>query len=334
MTFFSRPNLSDIEFKQTDDSVLSLSGLTKIKNVSGLTLSNGQGDDVLINISGASSGTSENHVLTYTNGEITLKPSSSSGGTTDFNTDRITTRSGIPEVCVGGDCTINNFLEEYFFPAVGPTSSLSIATGGDNREFGDTSVGNLSYSATRETHEICLIEIDDDADGTYNNIIVSTPISVSCSGTIPYTYPFNCANVTGSTSTSVSFGVNVETVCGESDSSSTSITWKNKKFTFKSSTLYTDDSIETLLTSGELSTSKSKTLNNESFNNQFFYYVYPEIFGIPTFKVNGLQNNAWGSESNNTLYKFNYTNSQNYTTRYIVARSDNRITGTFNIEIS
>lgn len=334
MTFFSRPNLSDVEFKQTCDSVLSLSGLTKIKNVSGLTLSNGQGDDVLLNVSGASSGTTENHVLTYTNGEITLKPSSASGTTTEFDTDRFTTRSGIPEVCVGGDCTINNFLEEYFFPAVGPSASLSIASGGDNREFGDTSVGNLSYSATRETHEICLIEIDDDGDGTCNNIIVSTPISSSCSGSIPYTYPFQCATVTGTTSSSVSFGMNVETVCGESANSTTSISWRNKRFTIKSSTLYTDDSIETLLTGGELSTTKSKTLNNESFNNEFFYYVYPEIFGNPTFKVNGLQNNAWGNESINTLYKFNYTNSQSYTTRYIVARSDNRITGTFNIEIS
>lgn len=333
--FFSRPTLDDIQFKQTPDATLSLSGLTKIRASSGLTLSDGAGGDVLITASGASSGTTEGYVLTYMNGLISLQPSSASGGTFQFDTHRETTRSGIPNVTVGGDCTVNNFLEGYFFPAVSPSSSLSIATGGATREFGDTSVGNLCYQAIRETNQICLVAINNDAASGYDTFPVTSPIVGDCCGTTSYTYPFSCATPsTGTSQTSVNFNTCVESVCAEVSISSASITWRNKRFTLKSTTLYNDSSITAALGSGELSTTKSKSLSNEVFNNQFFYYVYPSSFGTPTFTVNGLPNNAWGNISTGTLFKINYTNSNGYENQYYVARSDSRITGTYNIDIS
>lgn len=335
MPFFSRPNLDDLQFKQTPTSVLSLSGQTRIRTWSGLTLSDGAGGDILVTASGASSATTEGYVLTYLNGCISLQPSSASGGTFTFDTDRATTRSGIPSVNVGGACTVNNFLEGYFFPAVGPSSSMSIASGGASREFGDSAVGSVCYKAERETYQICLVAVDDDANGSYNNIIVSSCIAGDCCGTVPYTYPGTCPiPPTGTSQTSVSYGVCVESECAEVSTSSASITWRNKRFTLKSGTLYTDGTISAALSGGELSTSKSKTLSNEVFNNEFFYYVYPSSFGTPNFTVNGLPNNAWGNAGTGTLFKISYTNVNGYANEYYVARSDSRITGTYNISIS
>lgn len=337
MPFFSRPNLDDLQFKQTPNTVLSLSGQTRIRTWSGLTLSDGAGGDILVTASGASSATTEGYVLTYLNGSISLQPSSASGGTFTFDTDRATTRSGIPSVNVGGACTVNNFLEGYFFPAVGPSSSLSIASGGASREFGDSAVGNLCYRAERETNQICFVAVDDDADGSFDNIIVSGPIAGDCCGTVSYTYPGTCPiPPTGTSQTSVSYSVCVEStaVPTEVSTSSANITWRNKRFTLKSSTLYTDGTISAALSGGELSTSIGKTLSNQVFNNEFFYYVYPSSFGTPNFTVNGLPNNAWGNAGTGTLFKISYTNAQSYVNEYYVARSDSRITGTYNIVIS
>jgi len=338
MTFFSRPNLDDIQFKQTQNSSLSLSGQTRFRTWSGLTLSDGAGGDIIVTISGASSATTEGYVLTYMNGLISLQPSSVSGGTFQFDTHRETTRSGIPNVCVGGDCTVTNFLEEYFFPAVAPQATLSIATGGSTREFGNCAVGNLCYEGIRETNQICLIALDIDADGSYDEYPESSPITGDCCGNISYTYSFGCAiPPTGTSETSISFKNCVEDVCGKCDIANANITWRNRVFGLKSSTLYTDSSISSVLGSSfinTLDTNKSRVISNENFNNQFFYYLYPSSFGVPTFTVNGLPNNAWGNSTTGTLFKINYTNTYGYLNQYYVARSDSRITGTYNINIS
>lgn len=338
MSFFSRPSLIDLQFKQEpgSDSILSLSGQTRFKTWSGLTISDGAGTDILVTASGASSATTEGYVLTYMNGCISLQPSSSSGGTFQFNTHRATTRSGIPVVTVSGACTVNNFLEGYFFPAVAPSSSLSVATGGNSREFGDGTVGRLCYQALRETNQICLVAISSGGTGTYTGFPVTTAIAGDCCNTSPYIIPNpSCYNPSSGTSqTSVSYSVCVQSTVPETSISSASITWRNKKFRFKSNILYIDDSITAALSGGVLSTSKALTLNDEIFNNDFFYYVYPTSFGTPSFKVNGLPNNAWGNAGSGTLFKINYTNVNGYLNQYYVARSDSRITGTYNIEIT
>lgn len=333
MAFFSRPNLDDIQFKQTPDSTLSLSGQTRYRTWSGLTLSDGAGGDIIVTASGASSATTEGYVLTYMNGLISLQPSSASGGTFQFDTHRETTRSGVPSVCVGGDCTVTNFLEGYFFPAVDPNATLSLSS--SNREFGDDSVGNLSYSGIRNTNQICLIALDKNADGSYETFPVSSAIPGDCSGTVSYTYSLSCATPpSGTSQTSVSFKNCVEDVCGKCEIANASITWRNRKFIVKSSVLYSDDSITAALSGGQLSTSIAENISNESFNNQFFYYVYPSSFGTPSFTVNGLPNNAWGNPTTGTLFTISYINTYGYTNQYYVARSDSRITGNYNINIS
>ena len=330
MALYSRPNLENLQFKQTKGSELDLSGTTRFKIPGGIEIAtDSTGTTVPIIATGATSG----HVLTYIGGEIKLSPA---GAASDicFDSCREVTRSGIPNVNVSG-CTVNQFLEGYFFPAVGPSSSLSIASGGADREFGAGGTGNLCYQACRETNQICLIIANDDGAVGYDTCIVSTPIAGDCCGTIGYTIPNSQCYLpsTCPLQTSVSYQVCVEDSSGCASVSSANITWKNKRYSFKSSTLYTDGTISTTLSGGELSTTKAKTIS-DTFNNQFFYYVYPKIFGTPSFTVNGLPNNAWGNLGSGTLYEFSYTNSNGYTTDYYVARSDSKITGSFNIIIS
>jgi hypothetical protein len=88
------------------------------------------------------------------------------------------------------------------------------------------------------------------------------------------------------------------------------------------------------LSGGELSTTRVKTLTNESFSNQFFYYIYPTSFGQPTFTVGGFANNGWGNPATGTLFKIDYTNGNGYTNQYYVARSDNQLNTTVTIEIT
>src|SRR5579859_2855824 len=136
MPFFTRPDLSDIEFRQLTGSTLSMSGTT---NFSGTLKSKGTTIDA--SLTGATSG----DVLTYIGGgKIKL---TSGAGSSAFNSSRTTTRSGIPAVNVGGS-SVNQFLEGYFFPAVPPAALIS---GGATRYFGDNSTVSLSYTATRNT---------------------------------------------------------------------------------------------------------------------------------------------------------------------------------------
>lgn len=81
MGFFSRPNLDNLQFKQTIDSVLGLSGQTQILKTSGFTLSDGAGGNVIITASGASSATNM-FVLTYNHalGKIVLASGGTAGG--------------------------------------------------------------------------------------------------------------------------------------------------------------------------------------------------------------------------------------------------------------
>ena len=335
MSFFSRPDLSDLQFKQLADSELHLSGTTYFMKPDGLQIAGDSGTTIPIVGTGATDG----FVLTYYDGSITLQASSASGGTTIFDTYRPTTRLGVPEVNVGveygGTCTINNFLEGYFFPAVPPSASICIASGGASREFGAAVYGNLCYEAIRETNPINLVAVNDNAVAGYNNIILSSCIAGDCCGTVAYSYSGTCPiPPTGTSQTSVSYGVCVETICSEVSVSSASIIWRNKRFTLQSTVLYTDGSISAALSGGELSTTRIKSLSNQIFNNQFFYYIYPTSFGTPTFTVNGLPNSAWGNAGAGTLFKIDYTNVNGYENQYYVARSDNRITGTYNIVIS
>lgn len=335
MTFFSRPDLSDIQFKQLIESELHLSGVTYFVKPGGIEIAiDSSGNTVPIIATGATSG----DVLTYIDGKIKLSPS---GGASDvlFDSCRPTSRVGVPNIDVGGE-TVKEFLEGYFFPSVVPTSSLSASL--SSREFGDGDVGTLSFTITRQTNPLNAASVDTTGDGTLNQSIISSEVAGSCSGSYPYTFPSSCPSPPiGTSQTSVGYGLCASTTASEVTCSSTNLTWRNRRFYFLNSTLYSASDESTLQTiargltgsQAALATSKSANLSL-TFNNQFFYYMYPKSFGTPTFAVNGLPNNAWGNSATGTLFEVTYINNNGYSNEYYVARSDNRITGSFTIAIS
>jgi hypothetical protein len=126
MTFFARPNLDDVQFKQLTGSTLTLSGETNFK---GVLKSKG------VEIDGTA--TSIGNVLTFDGSKIKLMPSTSGGS------------SGIyygktpAAVCVGGipvnyvltgktiTCIIQDMLVPELYPALGaPSYSFSVTPTG------------------------------------------------------------------------------------------------------------------------------------------------------------------------------------------------------------
>ncbi|MFW6247069.1 MAG: hypothetical protein ACOC22_02740 [bacterium] len=337
MTFFSRPNLDDIQFRQDSGSTLTLSGQTKIRNVSGLTLNDGNNNDIVVTASGASS-SAIGHVLGYDGEKIRLMPSSASGDTVyNCASPTTTTVGGLSSGSNISGCDLSYILEKILVPAQPPTTSMSIVGGSTNRQFGDTSTGSLCWNVTVETNDIECIELNTNGGGTYNcTILTGGSLSTDTGDTAQYSYDCLCAAPPqGTESTSIQYGIRAISTENETATSNVTIRWRNKKYYFADSTLYTDDSIESTVqsVSGQLSTSKSLNIT-QNFDNEFFYYVYPMSFGSPSFKVNGLTNSAWGNSSNNTLYSFSYTNSNGYSDDYYVARSDNRISGEYTIVVS
>jgi len=338
MPFFARPNLTDEQFKQLNgvDNILTLSGQTRIATTSGLTLTDGAGGYIPI----IATGGTNYDVLTYCNGQITLLPQSGGGsGVYSGASPTTCTVGGLVAGTAIAGCSISTILEEILVPAIPLSSSLSIASGGASRQYGDCSVGNLCWNVVKNTNFICIISASTNGSGVYNCSIYSGAGIGTTGGTVPYTYVFGCATpATGITSTSVGFNLCAKTTAAEVSTSSASINWQNKKFSFSNGTLYNSGSITTVLsaTTGQLSTTKALTCTM-TLSNQFFYYAYPANFAgasAPSFTVNGLPNNAWGNLSTGTLFKITFVNTNGYLSPYYVARSDNKITGTYNIIVS
>jgi hypothetical protein len=332
MSFFARPDLSDIQFKQLVGSILTLSGQTRINTTTGLTLTDGIGGYIPIVATGATN----YDVLTYCNGKIILLPQS--GGGTGVYTGASPTTCTVGGLCSGSPisgCSISTILEKILVPPIPVTSSISIASGGALRQFGDCSIGNLCYCAIKHTNSINFICLSVNGSGAYT-CTIPAGAGNTCTGTVPYTYAFSCATpATGITTTSVGFSICAKTTAAEISVSNTSITWQNKIFYFSNSTLYDSSAITVVLsaTTGSLSTTKALNIL-QTLNNQFFYYAYPKVFGVPSFTVNGLPNTAWGNPNTDTLFTITFINTNGYSNEYYVARSDNRITGTFSIIVS
>lgn len=127
MAFFARPNLDDTQFRQLPNSTLSLSGQTQILSVSGLTLPNGSGDNVIVTAQGYAGAGSNGYVLTQdSDGVIKLMPSSASGGSTVYTYTDITTCTvgGLP----AGQCLYNDPLVDIIHCMLSPTLQPSTST--------------------------------------------------------------------------------------------------------------------------------------------------------------------------------------------------------------
>ena len=123
MGFFARPNLEDITFKQLTGSTLTLSGTTHIATVSGLTLSDSGGGNVVITAKGAGPLT-DGYVLTYNDArnQIELQLSAGSGGTQIYNGTSPTTCTvgGLTSGSTISGKTISCIIQDIVVPALNP----------------------------------------------------------------------------------------------------------------------------------------------------------------------------------------------------------------------
>lgn len=142
MSFFSRPNLDDIQFKQVTGSTLTLDGYTIINSISGLSLT-GDGGNIPVIVTGETDG----YVLTYSSIEnsLILAPSSISGATTIYNGASPTTYTvgglAVGSAIFGLEATC--ILEEILAPVTSPictgnSSTFSITPSDEVFEVGDT----------------------------------------------------------------------------------------------------------------------------------------------------------------------------------------------------
>jgi hypothetical protein len=312
MPFFTRPDFSDIQFKQLSGSTIGLSGTTDFK---GTLKSKG------IEIDATFTGGSGTSVLTYISGKIRLAPLSV-GGDTSFNGNRLVTRSGIPNVNVGGS-SVNQFLEGYFFPSVPPNASLG---GGSARLFGDNSGFNLSWVATRQTQPITSITVNG----------VSIPSSLFNT----LTQGASASGIQGATiatpNTDQSYSMNV-TTASESVNAGTSVNFYHKRFFYGDSQnlISFNDAATTINVNShenggesEFATGVGKGAFNIALSSQFFYYVYSTAFGNASFTINGLANTDFSFKD------FQFVNVNGFITNFRLYRSNNILNGTFTIGVS
>lgn len=306
--FFTRPDLSDTQVKQMTGSTLTMSGST---NFIGKLKSKGIEIDATI-----SSGVTTGSTLTYIGGgKIML---STGSGQSSFNSQRTTTRSGIPAVNVNGT-TVNQFLEGYFFPSVPPGAALS---GGATRYFGDNSTVNLSYTATRNTMPITSIKLD------------GVSITITNGGNTQ-------SGITGKTlttnNTNQTFNLAVQDSNLATTNASTSVVFSHKRYFYgdnvnligqTDSAITSNVNLHDVGGQSEFASSRVKGTFSITLATQFFYYVIPASFGTPQFTINGLLNTDFSSQV------FNFTNPLGYVASFVVYRTNNLLNGTFNISVA
>jgi hypothetical protein len=120
MTFFSRPNLENLQFKQLPGSELTLSGQTQIATTSGLTLTDGAGSNIVITADGAGV---MGQVLAYDGVGTIRLTSPSSGASTGIYTRATPTTctvGGLPIDTQITGCTIARILEMILVPTLYP----------------------------------------------------------------------------------------------------------------------------------------------------------------------------------------------------------------------
>jgi hypothetical protein len=331
MTFFARPILSNQQFKQTSDSVLTLSGQTQIATISGLTLTDGVGGFVPIIATGGTNG----EVLTFRNGKIVLDTTSVSGDSRYYEASPTTiTVGGLTAGSNISGCTISCILKNILVPSVSLSTSICFAAGNTCREFGDNYTNCLCWNVVKNTNPIRDIYISNNGTGLYNTTLLNGGcINASTGGTISYSIANSSyySPATGITCTSACYALCACSTTCEVSVTPTTIVWQNRMYYFGNCVLYTNSLISSVMCATPnrpLSMTRSLSVS-QTLNNQFFYYALPVSLGVPTFTVNGLPNNAWGNPLTGSLFTITFVNVNGYSNQYYVARSDNRITGTY-----
>lgn len=322
MPFFTRPDLSDIQFKQMSGSTLTMSGVTDFIGI--LKSKSVEIDATLTGATSAITG----HVLTFLNGKIRLAPGGSGGGGgggNAFNSSRTTTRVGVPAVNIGGS-TIQQFLEGYFFPSVPPTLSI---TGGGTRMFGNNAGFTLNWTVTRRTLPITSITVNGLSVPSGFFVGLAQNASLSSGTTATITTPNTNQNYILNTTTA-----------SENVNASTSVAFSHKRYFYGDNQNLLDDGLFTdagrstnvnlhdVVGESEFAASRVKSSFAITLSSQFLYYVYPVTFGNASFTINGLANTDFSFKD------FTFTNPFGFATTFRIYRSNNLLNGTFNIAVT
>jgi hypothetical protein len=319
MPFFTRPDLSDIQFKQMSGSTLTMSGATDF-----IGQLKSKGVEIDATIVGSPSGVT-GHVLTYIGGKIKLAPSGSGTSDSSFDSNRTTTRVGIPAVNVGG-ATVKQFLEGYFFPSVPPTLSI---VGGTTRYFGNNASFVLNWTVTRRTLPITSITVNGLSvpSGFFSGLPQNGSLSSGTTATI------------ATPNTNQNYILNT-TTASENVNAVTTMSFSHKRYFYGENQdlldngLFSDAGRSTNVNlndvggKSEFAGSKAKGTFSITLSNQFFYYIYPTSFGAAAFTINGLSNNDF------SFADFSFTNPFGFVTTFRMYRTNNLLNGTFNIAVA
>ena len=190
---------------------------------------------------------------------------------------------------------------------VSPTVTLS---GGSSNETGST-VTNVALSW------IC--------DKTMTTRLLSAPVPIGDrdqGAGQNGSYTHTGANLTTNTTYTITVGDGTNTSTG-----TTTVAFYYKKYygNQANSTL-TDPQIIALATSA-LASSRATTFS-QTCANEYIYVCYPASWGTASFKINGLTSTAW------TLVTRTFVNASGNSSSYNIYRTDNLLTGTYDIIVS
>lgn len=225
MGFFARPRLSNDQFVQHTDDVLTLSGQTQIASTTGFTLADGTGGTVIVTASGSSVATT-GHVLGQdADGVIKLVPSAASGASTYLGASPTTCEvGGLSAGTTIYNTSIQDILEEMLVPTLDPaltdpsissftiaptttvyevgcainlTLNTTLSLGSINPVYPPTACGDRSNSTTgysytifgAPAYDICAVPTASRTTGVYSAQTGANTVSVSgfyCGGVQPY----------------------------------------------------------------------------------------------------------------------------------------------------
>ena len=276
-------------------------------------------------------------------------------GSSDLSFDgtQLITRSGLPATgtAVGG-ANIKDFLQNYFFPSVAPSASLS---GGGDRENGSSTLVTLNFTATKNTNPITAISLSTaSGSGSVTASGSDTQVSAQNISIVPTGNTQSSSRTAGTgVNTNTTFTLNV-TAGSQSASSSTAVAYKDRKY-YGVSTIDTGISNAQIiaLTNKPFSTSRAtgtltSQVNFGSTPGDYVYFAWPSSFEgaspicnstgpAPTYTPTpGTTTDCFNSGSSPVtsfiLETRSFTNASGYSTSYNIYRSRNPVGGSYWIQ--
>lgn len=199
-----------------------------------------------------------------------------------------------------GTYSMQQMFDLLLYPYIGP--SITVFSGGGNREFGASTTVALSWSVVKNSNLITSIIV---------NGSPQLPTGYNQSGVV-------AANAVQNVNTTFNMSVSDGT---STPGASTTVTWLNKRYWGRHPSFTLPNNAQILALDGagvgagnELATSRVQTRNGIDGASQYLAFAWPTTFGNPSFVINGLPNTAWTKIGNSV----SFVNANGYTASYDV----------------